>query len=390
MLRSILNADVEGKPILVWIVAPTYALTQKVFNPLVKWFIKLAPSQKKGISMRPPQKLKTARGSLVECKSTEEAVQLLGEGVDLMIADEAPLIPDQIYFQNLLPTVLDRQGRMIMIGTPRGKGWFYDRFLDGEKNGYAFKFSTIEGENVTSEELAILEEKYPDHDLFRQEYFADFISDASQVFRNFEDIVVPAENIYSSYRPGHYYIMGADLAQAEDYTVITVIDTNNNQVVYWKRFRGVNYPVQVDHIVTTAQEYGNARIIIDSTGLGKPIYEFLLQRGVFVEDFTFTGKSKEELIGKLRLYISQKWITIPDEPELIKELNHFEYKLRNEKTGEPLQNIKYGASKGSHDDTVCSLALAVFGLTGKANPKSPAKQEIERVAQQQKPKETFI
>jgi hypothetical protein len=103
-------------------------------------------------------------------------------------------------------------------------------------------------------------------------------------------------------------------------------------------------------------------VIIDATGVGKPIYQDLGQSGIFVEDFVFTGKSKEELIGNLIVFAKEKYITIPNIEYLIDELKAFEYQYINETTGERLRNPKYSAPKGQHDDCVMSLALACWGL----------------------------
>ncbi len=302
----------------------------------------------------------------MECKSVENAISLLGEEVDLIVVDEAPLVSDVVYRQYLLATTLSRKGKMIFIGTPRGKGWFHTQFVKLQDEGAAFSFSSLDGVSVTKEELERIRSEYPDDRLFQQEYFAKFVESAGQVFLDVELITAPRDKIYAPYMNGHNYIMGVDIAKTEDFTVFTVMDRINNSVVYWKRFQGVDYQTQIEQIVATAREYGGARIVLDTTGLGRPIYDLLMTRGVFVEDFTFPGKSKEELIGKLRLYVAQKWITIPDEIILLNELNAFEYKLRNDRTGEPLRNIQYGAPRGYHDDCVDSLALAVWGIQGKA------------------------
>ena len=73
----------------IWIVAPTYDLTQKVFFYLVRWFMIVAPSQAKAITKRPQPKIQTARRTILECKSADTPVSLLGEELDLLIIDEA-------------------------------------------------------------------------------------------------------------------------------------------------------------------------------------------------------------------------------------------------------------------------------------------------------------
>ena len=156
--------------------------------------------------------------------------------------------------------------------------------------------------------------------------------------------------------------MGVDLAETEDYTVMTVLDTTTNKIVHIDRFKGRDYPLQKKQIIAKAERYNNARIVLDASGVGRPVYEDLRESGVFVEDFVFTGKSKEELIGKLIVAIEEKYIKIPDIPVLIDELKSFEYQYRNPKTGLPLRTIRYSAPQGYHDDCVDSLALAIWEM----------------------------
>ena len=121
-------------------------------------------------------------------------------------------------------------------------------------------------------------------------------------------------------------------------------------------------------------------MILDTTGVGKPIFEDLRQEGVFVEDYTFTGKSKEELIGKLIVAVEEKYIRLLPIPVAIDEIKAFEFKYLNEKTGLPLKNIQYGAPQNFHDDTVCARALAVWGLTpGKAKLQSSLQVELSKI-----------
>ncbi|MEK7120943.1 MAG: terminase family protein, partial [Patescibacteria group bacterium] len=103
-LKTLITREQEKKPCNIWIVAPSYDLTQKSFEYLAKWFLKLFPSQRGGLSFRPFPQIKTARGSKVQCRSAENPTGLLGEEVDLIIADEASRIPRNVFETYLFPT----------------------------------------------------------------------------------------------------------------------------------------------------------------------------------------------------------------------------------------------------------------------------------------------
>jgi len=331
----------------IWIVAGTYELSRKVFEYVVRFL--LAYDKKSFghcISERPQPNIKFSNDVWIQCKSTTEPFGLLGERVDLEVVDEAPLVPDKIYHQYITPSVSSQGGKIIYIGTPRGKNWFKDKYYYLKEKGAAFHYQSSDGVHYTEEMLNELEKTVPKL-LFRQEYLAEFVDEAGVVFRRLEDIIANTEEDAIQ---GHFYTMGLDIAESDDYTVMTIIDNLDKKVVHIDRFKGRDYLLQKQQIKAKTQRYNNARVVMDTTGVGRPVYEDLRQDGVFVEDFTFSGKSKEELIGKLIVYIEEKYIRIPNNPVLLDELRAFEYQYRNPKTGLPLKNIKYGAPQGYHDD----------------------------------------
>lgn len=362
----------------IWVVAGSYELTGKVFEYVVKFLLAYDRQFSKYISGGQggrPYQLKISESVWIQCKSTSEPNSLLGERVDLEIVDEAALVPENIYFQNIKPSISALGGKVYYISTPRGRGWFKDKFFALKEKGAAFNFPSIEGKHYTESALEELRKTTPDI-LFRQEYLAEFIDDAGTVFRNIKSIL---ENCESDSLENHHYIMGVDLAESEDWTVISVFDTDTKKEVHLDRFQKRDYPLQKKQIIAKANRYNNARIIMDITGVGKPIYEDLMNEGVFVEDFTFTGKTKEELIGRLIVAVEEKQIRLLPVAVATDEMEAFEFKYRDEKTGLPLKNIKYGAPQGYHDDVVCSRALAVWGLSpGKPKDKNYVLEALKK------------
>jgi len=315
-------------------------------------------------------------------------MSLLGEELDLEVIDEAALIPAKIYDQYIYPTTIakSRDTKVILISTPRGKNWFSDLFHILKEKGSAFQFSTLDGVETDEVKLEAIRVRTPEL-LFRQEYMAEFVNDAGIVFRNIDRAIKPYKE--QDGLRSHSYVMGVDLGTVNDYTVVTVIDRESHEVVHWDRFKGIDYTQQKDIIRAKAIKYNNARVIIDATGVGKPIYQDLRNSGVFVEDFTFSGKTKEELVGREIVFIDEGYIKLPNIPTLIDELRAFEYKFVNERTGELLKNTKYGAPVGFHDDAVMSLGLAIWGLNlDRPVNDDPILKELNQ-PRQYKPK-TFI
>jgi len=359
-LRELLKTDRH-----VWIIAPTYDLSQKVFNYLVKWLTNAWPETQAWVQTRPiPQVKNPYTKSWVQCKSAENPAGLLGEELDLAIIDEAARMPrgKEIWEGYIYGRLISRSGKSVMISTPFGQNWFYHEYIRCKTapDGKSFRFRSLDGVSVTKEAWERAKKMLPEQ-VFLQEYEASFLPDAAAVFRGVDEII--KDDCLQDAVPGHFYVMGVDLGKHEDFTVICVIDKYNNNVVYFDRFRQIDWPFQKKRIIATARRYNNARIIVDSTSLGGPIKEDLeREAGLIVDEFTFSGKSKKELIEKLSIYIEQKYIFIPNNEALIDELKSFGYQLTD------AGNVKYSAPEGLHDDCVDALALAVWGLTGKANP----------------------
>jgi len=261
-----------------------------------------------------------------------------------------------------------------MIGTPFGKNFFF-REWERAKPYASFQFGSIDSPYFSKKEWETVKSETP-QDVFKQEYRALFLDNAASVFRNVRELV---SDCLEEPKGDHRYVLGVDLAKYQDFTVLTMMDKYSHKIVYLYRGQRENYTLQKERIAEVAKKYNRARIIIDSTGLGDPIVDDLKRdTKLMVDDYRFTGKSKEQLIDKLRIFIEQKAIIIPPDEGLLDELESFGYQLINPKTGEPLKNIKYSAPQGLHDDYVDSLALAVWGL-------SEAKKDNPRKLIQPKP-----
>ena len=354
----------------IWIVAPSYDLTQKVFTYLVRWFLRVVPSQAKAISYRPFPKIILSTGSTVECKSAENPTSLLGEELDLIIIDEAARIPRRIWESYLYPTLSIRKGNGIFISTPFGKNWFFDEFEKAKKEDGAFRFTSRDNPLIGEKEWNEAKSRLPEQ-VFKQEYSAMFLDDAASVFRGVKEII--KDNILADCQTNHYYLMGVDLGRHQDFTVITVLDTFNNNLVFFDRFNQIDWNLQKARIIATAQRYNNARVIIDSTGIGDPISEDLQLAGLLVDDFKYTNQSKKQLIDKLSIFIEQKKISIPPIEQLISEIEAFGYNLTES------GNITYSAPQGLYDDCVNSLGLAVWGLYGEAVQETLIQRELKKV-----------
>jgi len=72
-------------------------------------------------------------GGRIGIYSAENDVSIRGEAFDLVIVDEAAQMKQETYTDVLLPTIADRDGRIMLISTPKGKNWFYLEILESKR-----------------------------------------------------------------------------------------------------------------------------------------------------------------------------------------------------------------------------------------------------------------
>lgn len=359
---------------LIWVVAPTYELASRVWDNVEPWaqkfsYIKIRKSDPiMGRSLE-----NHITGSVLRIKSADNPKQLKGKAGDLLIAEECGDMDESVWPNYLEPFISENRpsgakGRAMFIGNASNKGsWFHRMWsLPPDQENFSMWVPTaiwnIETKQIdastnpdiiTVEELNRIKKNNSDR-TWRQEWMAEFLAGTGEVFRNITGCVV--DSVDPTPRGKHYYYLGLDLAKHQDFTVLTVMDANTFQVVHIDRFNQIDWPFQKLRVFETARLYNNATVIMDSTGIGDPIFDDLQRMGLDVQGYKLTNTSKKQLIEKLSIYIEQGRISYPAEPNLIRELELYTYKRSD------FGNMIYNAPEGEHDDMVISLALAAWQL----------------------------
>jgi hypothetical protein len=118
--------------------------------------------------------------------------------------------------------------------------------------------------------------------------------------------------------------VNVDIAKLVDFTVLCVLDMDGRLCAF-DRFNQIDWVFQRKRIVQLAQQY-DARLLIDSSGVGGPVVDELYRENVRVESYKFTNASKKDLIENLSMMIENQQLTIPEIPDIINELKLFGYK----------------------------------------------------------------
>lgn len=339
-IEIIINS-LQGKNVAY--ITPTYNLARVFFEQLIKALP--FESNKSELSIKFPN-----NGS-VEFFTGERLDNLRGRKFHLVVIDEASFIPnlEDGWLNSIRPTLTDYKGRALFISTPKGKNFFYSLYLkNGEPDWEAFKFSTYDNPHIDKGEIDDARLQLPEV-VFEQEYMANPSENAANPFGSayIKQCTYPL-----STNPPVVY--GIDLAKSVDFTCIIGLDKNGS-VCHFERFQ--KDWKQTREVINNLPR---VPILIDSTGVGDPIFEDLYREGVNVTGFKFTSNSKQQLMEGLSSAIQQRKVTFP-EGHITNELEVFEYQYTA--TG-----VKYSAPQGFHDDCVMSLALAWSHFTKNGQP----------------------
>jgi hypothetical protein len=154
------------------------------------------------------------------------------------------------------------------------------------------------------------------------------------------------------------YVIGADWAQAVDWTVISVVDVSvfPVKVVHWVRMRRHPYPVMVGIFNRLMKEY-NAEGIHDATGLGAVVADYIDRRA---RGFIMAGRARDDMLSE---YVSSvengKWLA-----PRIREFYLSHLYCSTEQL--------FNRGKEFHlPDEVCSMALVWRQISKRAIPASP-------------------
>jgi len=171
----------------VWYVAPTYKMARQIVWKKLKnklsdlnWIQKTNETEL-SIILR--------NGSTISLKGADNYDSLRGVGLDFIVLDEFADISPDAFYEVLRPTLSDKQGRALFIGTPKGIGnWAYEIYqntLEDPEHWASYSFTTIEGGNVLEEEIESARRDL-DERTFRQEYLATFETFSGRIYYAFD------------------------------------------------------------------------------------------------------------------------------------------------------------------------------------------------------------
>ncbi|MCB4771057.1 hypothetical protein LGR54_20820 [Ancylobacter sp. Lp-2] len=170
------------------------------------------------------------------------------------------------------------------------------------------------------------------------------------------------------------FFVGLDLAQSNDYTAIAIVRRTESGLIvpFLARTRGRPYPDIVASVadLMSRPELAGAKLIIDGTGVGRPVFDLLRAADLDPISVTITAGAKatgarrrfrvpkRDLVSAVLLALQAETLTIAPNIEHADDLRQELADMRAKIT--PAGNETYAAREGAHDDLVMALALAVW------------------------------
>lgn len=292
-------------------------------------------------------------GSTIYFRSVKIYDNIRGLSIDFLFADEAAMYSDEAFYAALRPTLTVKGKKCFLISTPKGKSnFFYQCYMKGinpDESRYRTFYCTYRDNPFANlDEINDAKKSLPKR-LYDQEYEAKFVDGGGDVFEDIESVSILSS--YSEPIGGMKYFAGIDLGNSDDYTVLTVMDSNG-KVVYIYRDRHKDWTTIINNIIKILKKY-NATTFVEVNGLGSPVFD-LLKKQYPVIPWITSNKSKQDIIESLIISFQDKDIKIPTrelEPDLYNELQDFSFTY-----SKSTRTIIYAARSG-HDDTVMSLAI---------------------------------
>jgi hypothetical protein len=403
---------------LVFIIAPTEDQCALIFNYVLRHFQDNAfldglienyrLHNKPSINMKGGSILRRAPIS-----PTNQGQAIRGQHPTLLVVDESPLISDELFIDNVEPSIIANSAPFINLGTPKSKENHMYRYLYDEAYSGTFKRlhftwadAIIKGEAYTApyDEQDMLDKMLEwgeDSIYWRTEYECEFVESVSSVFNpkllrgSFEPYqLFTREDLGSGVEVGHNNVVSVDIGKSVNSTVISVwrteklTDGNIARLIYLEEIGpktgGHDIPYQRRRIMEVAYAFNAVRVVLDATGIGGAFETELRMDCVAASiqfiPFIFTGGtrgSKGQVYRDFVSFLQQDKIKLPD-PELqageaaklmakwYRQHCEIEYVMDTTNKTE-----KIAAPKGKHDDYCDSAVLGIHGalsmLPGETN-----------------------
>ena len=290
------------------------------------------------------------------------------------------------------PMLLNRDGQMIIVGTPKRPKDMFSVIKYRKKENPECPWEIVEYKAVIDYEKKQLQcpDRFSWKDImkkrlsmgplkFAREYQLEFFSREKSLFPT--RIVDPAkkkglkrvlERKCAKRPPNWLYVMGVDVARSgsvsADYTVAIVVAydsvSQTKQIVHMWREKGLKTNIQAQYIAAIAKKFDNCMCVVETNNMGQTLIDELVDtHNTFVEPLTVGGHAKkDELVRYLINSFENEQLIIPRGDDWSRiQMDVLEDELGKFCVTRTAAGNERFEGVGSHDDAVDALCLANKG-----------------------------
>jgi hypothetical protein len=326
-------------------VSPVYSQAKSVYDTFTR-------SSKEIITAgnRMDMIISFVNGSTLKFLSSDSPDSIRGFRFSHLILDEMAFMKELTITQAILPTLNPQGKKCLMISTPKGRNHFYDWFNKEDVVKQRFKLDQCP---YVKQELIDQARKSLPIDLFKQEFEAQFVDAANDVFVGVDKVA----NIdaYDDVRNQEVFI-GIDTGLSDDASVLVCISPMG-RVVYIESISNTEINTVATKFNSVLQQYRVVGGYVEINGIGRATYDLMKDRYKKVRPFTTTQDNKTEMVRKLIADIESLSIELPSEelcPTLHREFSSYSYKMS------PTGKLSFGHRPGHKDDHIDALLMANY------------------------------
>ncbi|MCS7141544.1 MAG: phage terminase large subunit [Candidatus Nitrosocaldus sp.] len=233
-----------------------------------------------------------------------------GYTADLVIVDEANFIDEELITTVLFPTLSTTGGYLWLISTPCSKDHIFYRIYESGKDWSRFRIPSSMNPLISREFLEGQRSMLGVY--YRQEYEAEYVDEAAGIFN--------IDHLMADGMGKQVNLVLVDVGGYSDYMGILYCHTDGERLHVLDEYEGRGaYLEQLDSMMQAYQS--GISIIVDSTGVGKGVEEYIVARGYSVRGIVWDRDRERDAIVRLMHAIQSKSILIsPSCARLIRQL----------------------------------------------------------------------
>jgi len=319
---------------IVWWVSPSHDQSRIALRMVAK-----AIPQKHREVNKTLSEIYLSNGGRIAFKSGERSDNLRGEGLDLVIVDEAAFVDETLWTQALRPTLSDKAGKALLISTFDGENWFYDLYrkaLDPDATAWAgWRFPTSANPYIPRDEIEEARRNLP-KEVFEQEYEASPLAFAGAVF--------DGEALDHAWQLGKDFVIPdnplceAGLDWGWNVTALEVCVELADGKIAWvaeEILVKTELTVKCEMIAAYCQQWNIATVYADAAGADENVTlaKVLEAKGIetYVQPVPFNAYKKTGILTRVFHHQHERELIGPNCPQMIVDSKAYHYDKDGEK-----------------------------------------------------------